>query len=399
MIKCEELLKLKNFKNIELIAGEKGVDKVITWPYTKHTREIYDWVHGGELLLMSGFEEELNDEYIQKILTAAHNQKLSGVLIEGGHNFESINEETIALANQYSLPLFWTPKPVNFVDITREISNLIMEESLSSKRCNQFLERVYTSTHLDDEIIASWADDFHIKLEKVFALVLIKTVPKLSKEPRRDPSIDFDIESIHRTIKTSIENFIKQDISRISWDSISYLITADSFETLDKHINNFMSLREILENYYDKYDIYLSVGRYYTNLSDINKSYSDANKTMKLLLSKNYMSKTAKYNEIGSYRLLFNIDNKDSVISFRDDMLLPLYKYDQKNKSDLLATLEIYLNSNGNMSSAAESLVIHRNTLQFRLDKIKHILNVDLNDPRIRQDFMNAYMILTFHPF
>ena len=43
-------------------------------------------------------------------------------------------------------------------------------------------------------------------------------------------------------------------------------------------------------------------------------------------------------------------------------------------------TLEAYLECNGNAQDASERLFIHRNTMRYRLDKIKHLLNMDLSD-------------------
>lgn len=49
-----------------------------------------------------------------------------------------------------------------------------------------------------------------------------------------------------------------------------------------------------------------------------------------------------------------------------------------KEDTDLLRTLEVYLESNSNVSLAAKNLYIHRNTLQYRLDKFSESTGINL---------------------
>lgn len=51
---------------------------------------------------------------------------------------------------------------------------------------------------------------------------------------------------------------------------------------------------------------------------------------------------------------------------------------------DLLKTLQVYLSHNGNMTETAKELYIHRSTLQYRLEKIEDLLQVDLDNAEHR---------------
>jgi DNA-binding PucR family transcriptional regulator len=58
--------------------------------------------------------------------------------------------------------------------------------------------------------------------------------------------------------------------------------------------------------------------------------------------------------------------------------LLPLVDYDRRRGSELLATLDAYLEARGNASLAAEQLGLHRNTLRQRLTKIESLTEISL---------------------
>ena len=61
--------------------------------------------------------------------------------------------------------------------------------------------------------------------------------------------------------------------------------------------------------------------------------------------------------------------------------LLKLKAADEKNKSEYMKTLKTYLDVNLSATRAAEELFIHRSTFFYRLEKIKEILQSDLDDP------------------
>lgn len=61
-----------------------------------------------------------------------------------------------------------------------------------------------------------------------------------------------------------------------------------------------------------------------------------------------------------------------------------LAHHDSLHNSDHLATLGAYLDSFGDVASAARLLDIHPNTLRYRLKRIVELLGVDLSDPVIR---------------
>jgi purine catabolism regulator len=65
-------------------------------------------------------------------------------------------------------------------------------------------------------------------------------------------------------------------------------------------------------------------------------------------------------------------------------MLGPLLEYDHKQNADLVKTLEAFFQKHGNLSETAEALIVHRNTLLYRMTRINEIAQVDFKRPEIR---------------
>ena len=61
-----------------------------------------------------------------------------------------------------------------------------------------------------------------------------------------------------------------------------------------------------------------------------------------------------------------------------------LVEYDHRNETNLVETLDCYFACNCNVSETAKALYIHRNTLIYRIDKIRSVLGRDLKDSEER---------------
>ena len=61
--------------------------------------------------------------------------------------------------------------------------------------------------------------------------------------------------------------------------------------------------------------------------------------------------------------------------------LLELKRHDRENQTQYMETLRVYLEQHLSATQAARELFIHRSTFLYRLDRIKEILQSDLDDP------------------
>jgi purine catabolism regulator len=61
-------------------------------------------------------------------------------------------------------------------------------------------------------------------------------------------------------------------------------------------------------------------------------------------------------------------------------LLEPLSRYDREHHGDLVKSLESYLRHGGNSTRAAEALFLHRNSLRYRLARIRALTGLDVDD-------------------
>lgn len=88
------------------------------------------------------------------------------------------------------------------------------------------------------------------------------------------------------------------------------------------------------------------------------------------------------YPDLLVYRLLLQIENSPELKAFQQEILGPLLEHE--NGKELIRTLEVYFERNGNLKKTAHNLYIHRNTLIYRLERIQEITSLDLDNPETR---------------
>ena len=81
----------------------------------------------------------------------------------------------------------------------------------------------------------------------------------------------------------------------------------------------------------------------------------------------------------GTYRLLFRVlaSHPEEVRSFYEDTVASIVRYDDQYRTDLVQTLEAYLEHNCNMNATAAAIYAHRHTVAYRLERVKELSGLD----------------------
>jgi purine catabolism regulator len=95
--------------------------------------------------------------------------------------------------------------------------------------------------------------------------------------------------------------------------------------------------------------------------------------------------------ELGLTGLLAAVTD-ERLVDYSHRHLGPLIAHDAARKGNLVQTLRAYLET-GEQQQAAQRLRIHPNTLRYRLDRIREITAVDLEDPETRLNLSVALRV------
>ncbi|WP_026118066.1 PucR family transcriptional regulator [Nocardiopsis salina] len=94
--------------------------------------------------------------------------------------------------------------------------------------------------------------------------------------------------------------------------------------------------------------------------------------------------------EIDSHELLLASVPEEVQSSYRDRLLGPLLEYDRDHRSELVDTLQRFLDHSGSWQRCAAAMHVHVNTLRYRIGRVEEITGRDLSSLEHRVDLFLA---------
>lgn len=152
----------------------------------------------------------------------------------------------------------------------------------------------------------------------------------------------------------------------------------------DKKLDKYLKSKKLTLGISDVFHDLFEFKRYETQAI---KAYE--NKGFLLYDNYNY----AFYEQVKIYDLLNQIP-KDNLIYFCNQKIYKIYEYDKANESNYLNTLRIYLQTNRSIKITSNLLYLHRNTINYRILKIKELFEINLDDHTMLNQFLLSCQIM-----
>jgi len=86
------------------------------------------------------------------------------------------------------------------------------------------------------------------------------------------------------------------------------------------------------------------------------------------------------FEQTGAYRLLLPAMSEDpgELERFYEETVAPLVAYDDQYETDLVMTVDTFLDNDGNVTPTAERLFTHRHTVRYRLERVRDLSGHDI---------------------
>jgi sugar diacid utilization regulator len=90
--------------------------------------------------------------------------------------------------------------------------------------------------------------------------------------------------------------------------------------------------------------------------------------------------KVMAFDDTGAYRLLLSAMSEDpaELQRFYAETIEPLVAYDEQYETDLVVTVEAFLDADGNVAGTAQRLFTHRHTIRYRLERVRELSGLDV---------------------
>jgi sugar diacid utilization regulator len=119
--------------------------------------------------------------------------------------------------------------------------------------------------------------------------------------------------------------------------------------------------------------------------AEIAGSYAQARRAVEAAQRFGRRGQVVAFEDLGLYRLLFQVANPAELDGFVEQVLGELRAYDARHQGDLVLTLGAFLRNNASPQATARELAVHVNTVSYRLQRIRTIsgLNLDESEDRL----------------
>jgi len=134
-----------------------------------------------------------------------------------------------------------------------------------------------------------------------------------------------------------------------------------------------------LESNLPAFVVTVSRSRHTTEPADVHRAGAEA------LLAANVAEarglEELSFEETGAYRLLLPAMAEDprELQGFYEETVAKLAAYDDQYETELVRTLETFLDADGNVAKTSEKLFTHRHTVRYRLERVKELTDLDVN--------------------
>jgi hypothetical protein len=139
----------------------------------------------------------------------------------------------------------------------------------------------------------------------------------------------------------------------------------------------------------------IAIGPAAGDIAGIALSHSAVDRVLRVLRDGKVTRRVARLEEVQTESLLLELRDLVAVRADRPvGPLARLIEYDDRNNSNLVETLEAWLDSFGDVSAASARLYVHPNTFRYRLRRLAEVSGLDLGNPEERFSAMLQLRIL-----
>ncbi|HZT95672.1 MAG TPA: helix-turn-helix domain-containing protein, partial [Chloroflexota bacterium] len=202
-------------------------------------------------------------------------------------------------------------------------------------------------------------------------------------------SDEADIQRTKRRFRTAVESWIEGTwkTRAMIWehsDALVVLTAPGSDSARGDFINRVEGLRTHVQLRLGGPTVSAGIGLPVTNITRLPESFAQAEHAARIGWAIHGSGSTTDYAELGVYRLLFHLREQPELAGFCSQILGPLERYDREHSGQLVETVRMYLDLQGNVTRAADELHLHRNGLLYRLNRIQELAGISLDNPADR---------------
>lgn len=327
---------------------------------------IIPFFHGSELAVTTGSKVTSDPHWLLTLVEKLCERHASGLIINVGGFIHTIPQEVIDYCNANDFPLLAMPWKMRITEMTQSFCiRIIQEEHETVIHDKAMADAIFRRGNEEEyrEILSRYYD-----LDGKFSVILIYV-----------KSVDEDLKKagemqdllINRVRRFKTRNKLRSTkVGLIGHDNTELMILNNTDISLLPTIQKI-----ILDVYGDTASVHMGIGIEVDGLDNIYRSYHRARTAMRMAVYRQVPY--IRFEDMGFYKILFSVKDDDILSAYAKETLGPLLQPDAKSQQYLLL-LKTYIEHDRSLEKTAAALFLHRNTVNYQIQKLKTILNCPL---------------------
>jgi DNA-binding PucR family transcriptional regulator len=339
---------------LQLLAGATGLNTPIDWVQFTEDSATTDFLKGGELIITTGMSAD-SEAWLYDFITRLIAQKSAGLILNTGRYLfvEAISAAVIDLCTEHHFPLFSMPWKIPLATIMQDYGNRIFMQSYQEDRTTMAFSRLLL--HPDDPEAA--IDTLNSLGYETAARYLVTVCSA--------PAIPARLTAQLRQVAPRCYRFRLGEASVIIFQNPDRDALTQAFSAFDADPLTSPAP-----------SLCFGSGELTDSLATLHRSYEQA--VFALKAARQQQLRQLRFSDLGLFKVFFAVPDPALLANLADDSLSRLEAHDARGQSSLTATLRLYLEHDGSIQAVADASFTHRNTINYRMKKIRQLLNMDL---------------------
>lgn len=354
---------------LSLRAGQNSIRNTVTWVYMIEDEYLIPYFHGAELAVTTGVKMAHDPSWLMTLVQNLAERHVSGLIVNIGKYVTNIPQDVINFCNAHDFPLFTMPWEIKITEMIQTFCMSIMKERHDSMlHDNAMRDAILKRGNLEEsrELLTKYYD-----LNGTFTVILIRC--KLDgEEMKQFYNIEYLFLNRIRRFKTQ-HNLKGTRFGLIRQEQYELMILNNTDFRLFPEIRNLIF--ELYEGAAKANALFIGAGIEVQGISQIHKSFLRAQAAIRMAIYQN--KPFIRYEEMGFYKILFSLKNPEVLYSYADEVLGPLDAHEAKTHG-YLELLDAYIKNDRSLEKTAAALYLHRNTVNYRIQKMKTLLDSPL---------------------
>lgn len=354
----------KDKYNLTLHGGDAGLTNPVSWVYLAEDIQNMSFLKGGELIITTGLFKQSGTPLFD-FISALATGNCSGIIINIGNYLDitDITPEVIQFCQVNHFPLFTMPWKIHLTDVMQEYCSILLSSVRSTDHLNAAFQTALYQTPVHENLLLTLSQ-YGFSPTADYQIIVAQNLTNISR-------ITFSLN--HLNIKYHL-------FEDKNWQVLIYLLSP--VQSL---------LHEITESFLLCDGISLGISNVLHSISELSQGYKRARFALAAAIFWNLSS--MHFNQLGIFQVLFSSSAPDILEDIYQEHLGKLEQFDNQHDTPYMETLRIFLLSDCSLIDTASRMHVHRNTIIYRLGKIKELLGTELDNSKIKFNLLMSFYI------